>query len=160
MRTDLRWIRFVAGARLAVLVLSALLALFARPVFAQKQLTPVPTDKEASIYAALSTVPPKARAKENPLKNDAEAPIAGKKLFEQHCAECHGSAAEGAEKGPSLRSEEVQQATPGALFWILTNGVVRQGMPVWSKLPEPQRWQIITYLKSLGIGGALLPAVK
>jgi hypothetical protein len=24
-------------------------------------------------------------------------------------------------------------------------------MPVWSKLPEPQRWQIVTYLKSLGI---------
>ena len=38
-----------------------------------------------------------------------------------------------------------QQATPGTLFWILTNGVVRRGMPVWSKLPEPQRWQIVTY---------------
>jgi mono/diheme cytochrome c family protein len=22
-------------------------------------------------------------------------------------------------------------------------------MPVWSKLPEPQRWQIVTYVKSL-----------
>jgi mono/diheme cytochrome c family protein len=43
----------------------------------------------------------------------------------------------------------VQQATPGTLFWILTNGVVRRGMPVWSKLPEPQRWQIVSYLKSL-----------
>jgi hypothetical protein len=44
--------------------------------------------------------------------------------------------------------EEVQQATPGALFWILTNGVVRHGMPVWSKLPEAQRWQIVTFLMS------------
>jgi hypothetical protein len=43
----------------------------------------------------------------------------------------------------------VHQATPGTLFWILTNGVVRRGMPVWSKLPEPQRWQLISYLKSL-----------
>jgi hypothetical protein len=51
----------------------------------------------------------------------------------------------------SRRGKEVQQATPGTLFWILTNGVVRRGMPVWSKLPEPQRWQIVTYLKSLGI---------
>jgi hypothetical protein len=23
-------------------------------------------------------------------------------------------------------------------------------MPVWSKLPEPQRWQLVTYIKSLG----------
>ena len=36
-------------------------------------------------------------------------------------------------------------------FWILTNGVVRRGMPVWSKLPEPQRWQLVTYIKSLGV---------
>lgn len=33
--------------------------------------------------------------------------------------------------------------------WILTNGVVRRGMPVWSKLPEPQRWQLVSFLKSL-----------
>jgi len=24
-------------------------------------------------------------------------------------------------------------------------------MPVWSKLPEPQRWQLVTYIKSLGV---------
>lgn len=68
------------------------------------------------------------------------------------------SATEGApreiKKGPSLRAEQVQKATPGSLFWILTNGVVRRGMPVWSKLPEPQRWQIISYLKSLGASAA------
>jgi len=23
-------------------------------------------------------------------------------------------------------------------------------MPVWSKLPEPQRWQLVSYIKSLG----------
>jgi len=43
----------------------------------------------------------------------------------------------------------VQQATPGTLFWLLTNGVVRRGMPVWSKLPEPERWQIVAFLQSL-----------
>jgi len=35
------------------------------------------------------------------------------------------------------------------LFWILNNGVVRRGMPVWSKLREPERWQIVTFLQSL-----------
>jgi len=36
------------------------------------------------------------------------------------------------------------------LFWVLTNGVVRRGMPAWSKPPEPQRWQLVAYIKSLG----------
>lgn len=48
-----------------------------------------------------------------------------------------------------MRFRRVQQATPGTLFWILTNGVVRRGMPVWSKLPEPQRWQLVTFLETL-----------
>jgi mono/diheme cytochrome c family protein len=104
-------------------------------------------------YAEFAKVPEKARARSNPLAEDPDATVAGGKLFKQHCAECHGRTAEGGRKAPSLRAEEVQQATPGTLFWILTNGVVRRGMPVWSKLPEPQRWQIVTYVKSFGIRG-------
>ena len=98
----------------------------------------------------LARVPEKARLKRNPFENDPEAAAAGKKLFEQHCAECHGMAADGAKRGPSLRVEQVQRATPGEIFWIATNGVVRHGMPSWSKLPEPQRWQIITFLLQSG----------
>jgi mono/diheme cytochrome c family protein len=100
-------------------------------------------------YAELAKAPAKARGRKNPQEGNAEAVLIGKKLFGQHCAECHGSTAEGGKNAPSLLATEVQQATPGALFWLLTNGVVRRGMPVWSKLPEPQRWAIVTYVKSL-----------
>ena len=100
-------------------------------------------------YAELAKTPAKARGRKNPQEGKPEAALVGRKLFAQHCAECHGPAAEGGKKAPSLRADEVQQATPGALFWILTNGVVRRGMPVWSKLPEPQRWAIVTYIKTL-----------
>ena len=100
-------------------------------------------------YAELSKAPEKDRARKSPLENDPSAPLVGRKLFLQHCAECHGPTAEGSRKAPSLQADEVQQATPGTIFWILTNGVVRRGMPVWSKLPEPQRWQLVTYIKSL-----------
>lgn len=103
-----------------------------------------------SVYAELAKVPAKAAARRNPLEADPEAVAAGDKLFEQHCAECHGVNADGGKKGPSLRAQAVQQATPGSLFWLLTNGVVRKGMPVWSRLPEPQRWQLVSYIKSLG----------
>jgi mono/diheme cytochrome c family protein len=107
-------------------------------------------DKE-SVYSEIENAPEKARAKRNPFEQNAEAVAAGKILFEQRCAECHGEAALGSNKAPSLRAVEVQGASPGAIFWILTNGVVRRGMPVWSKLPEPQRWQLVTYIKSLGV---------
>ena len=52
-------------------------------------------------------------------------------FFALHCAECHGEMAEGGAEGNRVYwPTPVQQATPGALFWILTNGVVRRGMPV------------------------------
>ncbi|HMD15765.1 MAG TPA: c-type cytochrome [Terriglobales bacterium] len=102
-----------------------------------------------STYAALAEAPQKAKERKNPFAGDSQAVAAGGKLFEQHCADCHGKKAGGSTQGPSLLREEVQQATPGTLFWTLTNGVVRRGMPVWSKLPEPERWQIVTFLQSL-----------
>jgi mono/diheme cytochrome c family protein len=109
--------------------------------------TTLRNDEPAS--PVLSRVPNKARAKCNPFATDPEAGIAGRKLFEQHCAECHGAKGDGTKRGPRLREPAIQQATAGEIFWILTNGVVRRGMPAWSKLPEPQRWQVVTWLKSL-----------
>jgi len=107
--------------------------------------------KDALVYAELTRAPQKARAKRNPLERDPDAVAAGRNLFEQHCTECHGDLAEGGRKGPSLLVEQVQNSEPGTIFWILTNGVVWRGMPVWSKLPEPQRWQLVSYIKSLGV---------
>jgi mono/diheme cytochrome c family protein len=100
-------------------------------------------------YAELAKAPDKARRRPNPLAGDETAAAGGRKLFEQHCAECHGPTGGGGKKAPSLIVPEVQEATPGALFWVLTNGVVRRGMPVWSKLPEAQRWQLVRYLETL-----------
>jgi len=99
-------------------------------------------------YEEIAKAPEKARAKQNPFGGSPDAVRAGGKLFERHCAECHGMKAEGGRRAPSLLQVEVQQASPGTLFWVLTNGVVWHGMPVWSKLPEPQRWQIVAFLKS------------
>ena len=94
-------------------------------------------------------VPEKARARENPLASDPQAAVAGAKLFAQHCAQCHGHDATGRAGKPNLHSERVRMATPGELEWLLTNGSLRNGMPSWSRLPEPQRWQSVTSLKSL-----------
>lgn len=90
------------------------------------------------------------RARNNPYTNQADAIAGGSRLFADHCAKCHGEDALGRGKRPSLRTKEVQLAKDGELFSLLKNGYLRKGMPSWSALPEPSRWQIIAYVKSLG----------
>ena len=98
----------------------------------------------------LKHVPEADRQRTNPLAGQADAIAAGGRMFEDHCAKCHGADALGRGKRPSLRSERVQHATDGEIFWLLKNGNLGKGMPTWAALPEPMRWQIIAYLKSLG----------
>ena len=98
----------------------------------------------------IEKVPAREHERENTMASDADAAAAGRLLFEDHCARCHGDDASGKGKRPSLRSERVQDtATPGDLHWLLVNGSLGRGMPSWSKLPDEQIWQIITYVKSL-----------
>jgi mono/diheme cytochrome c family protein len=91
------------------------------------------------------------RKKVNPYSGQPQAIAGGGRMFADHCAQCHGTDALGHGKRPSLRTSEVQNASDGELFWILRNGYLRRGMPSWSSLPEQTRWQIIAYVKSLGV---------
>lgn len=97
----------------------------------------------------MTKVPERDRARHNPFDSEANAVAAGSKLFHQNCATCHGGEATGMEKRPNLHSERIRAATPGELEWLLKNGSMKNGMPSWSRLPEQQRWQIVSYLKSL-----------
>jgi mono/diheme cytochrome c family protein len=98
----------------------------------------------------LKRVPDSYRQRANPFAGQADAAAAGARLFGDHCAGCHGADARGRGSRPSLHSERVQGARDGELFWLLKNGSQWRGMPTWSAMPEPSRWQIITYIKSLG----------
>jgi len=94
-------------------------------------------------------VPHVASTRANPYAQDEDAVAAGAKLFERYCSSCHGKDANGAGRVPPLKSVKVKTASPGALFWLLRNGLLRRGMPSWSRLPDEQRWQIVTYLESI-----------
>ena len=100
--------------------------------------------------AWLRKVPAKDHARQNPYAARADAVAAGRIVFEDHCAKCHGENAEGTKKRPSLRSARVQQeATEGDLHWLLVNGNMGRRMPSWTRLGDPQIWQVITYVRSL-----------
>jgi mono/diheme cytochrome c family protein len=94
-------------------------------------------------------VPEKERVRENPFDQESTAVAAGAKLFRQNCSSCHGSEGTGTAKKPNLHSDRIRTSTPGELEWLLKNGSMKNGMPSWSRLPEQQRWQIVSYLKSL-----------
>ncbi|HEY5175184.1 MAG TPA: c-type cytochrome [Terriglobales bacterium] len=100
--------------------------------------------------AWLTNVPQRERERVNPYRDQPDAVSAGRRIFLDHCAHCHGKDAEGTKKRPSLKSDRVrQEATDGDLHWLLVNGNRGQGMPSWVKLGDPQIWQVICYVKSL-----------
>jgi mono/diheme cytochrome c family protein len=95
--------------------------------------------------------PADAVTRENPLAARPELAAGGRKLFIRNCAECHGRDGAGMEKKRSadLQLSLVQQQSDGTLFWRITNGNAKRGMPSFSKIPELQRWQIVLYIRTL-----------
>ncbi|MBV9885452.1 MAG: c-type cytochrome [Acidobacteria bacterium] len=100
--------------------------------------------------AWLKDVPDADRQKMNPYAGQTDAIAAGNRIFLDKCAKCHGDDGTGRKKKPSLRTDRVQKATDGEIFWLLKNGSLKHGMPSWSAMPEPMRWQVVTFVKSLG----------
>ncbi len=95
-----------------------------------------------------SKAPPSAQARANPYGGNADAVRAGRKLVARHCASCHGEDGHGGRSAPRLDTVAVRRAAAGDLFWLLTNGDLRAGMPSWSNLPDARRWQIVAFLQS------------
>jgi len=100
--------------------------------------------------------PESAAAKMNPLAGSPKLAAGGRKVFVKNCASCHGGTGEGLKqkKAADLQLPVVQRQTDGALFWKITNGNSRHGMPSFSGIPEMQRWQIVLYLRTLAGGEA------
>jgi mono/diheme cytochrome c family protein len=93
--------------------------------------------------------PADAARRPNPFASRPGAEAGGEKLFRQRCATCHGDDGHGSEKGPALATADVLDQTDGALFWKISGGNTRGGMPSFSFLPQPQRWQLVLKLREL-----------
>src|SRR5437667_100373 len=102
--------------------------------------------------------PDSARAQKNPFEGQASAVEAGKRLYARNCLSCHGKTGQGKGNVPSLLNEKVEAATAGEVFWFITRGSKANGMPAWGFLPATQRWQIVSYVKSLGSSSNAAPA--
>ncbi len=82
----------------------------------------------------------------------------GAALYRLRCAGCHGPS--GAGDGPGARSTRARPAdlraphtadhTAGDLFWWITHGISRSGMPgVGEQVSEDQRWDLVNFVRAL-----------
>ena len=91
--------------------------------------------------------PSNASSLKNPLKDKPQLAAGGEKLFLQNCASCHAFGPK--QKGPKFSAASLSKRTDGDLFWKISHGNSRSGMPAFSSLPEGQRWQLVLYLRTL-----------
>jgi mono/diheme cytochrome c family protein len=99
--------------------------------------------------AHFHNAPASSNQLKNPYTGQPTAAAAGARLYATNCGACHGIKGRGTGSIPPLSEGPTQSAPDGEVFWFITTGAADNGMPAWGTLPERQRWQIVTYLKSL-----------
>ena len=99
--------------------------------------------------AHFHNAPASSNQLKNPYAGQPAAAAAGARVYATNCGSCHGVKGRGTGNIPQLSEGPTQSASDGEVFWFITNGAVDNGMPSWASLSERQRWQIVTYLKSL-----------
>jgi mono/diheme cytochrome c family protein len=101
-------------------------------------------------------VPDNAAKVKNPVKSNAESVAAGKTLWQQNCASCHGKTGKGdGSKAAQLKTPmvdfsiaEFQSMTDGGIFYKTSEG--RGDMPSFKKkIPEAMDiWDIVNYTRT------------
>jgi len=93
------------------------------------------------------TAPARAAERKSPLTTTPDLVAGGKKVYALRCAQCHGAELGGTKRAPSLTDAHTRKRSDGELFWKITSGDTRTGMPTFSNLPEPQRWQLVLLIR-------------
>jgi mono/diheme cytochrome c family protein len=98
-----------------------------------------------------------ARVK-NPVAATAESIADGKRLYQRHCASCHGANAEGGAgndlipAAPDLTDKEWKHgSSDGEIFSAIKNGVPPElnMIPFGDQLKDAEIWNVVNYLRSL-----------
>ena len=101
-----------------------------------------------------------ARAVKNPVAATPASVTAGAGTYKKYCAFCHGVDAKG--NGPLapkdsnppnlMDAEWIHGSTDGEIFHIISAGTAPGSKMVGfkGKMPDPDLWNIVNYLRSLG----------
>ncbi len=152
-----RW-RTFAGGQLAVLGGVALIASFLER---RRRLSVVAGALVLASAGAGIALPPLAvdayptSYQRPPVTYHAASIASGMATYREHCATCHGATA-GGDGGAmrvsvDLRSAPTSRRHAGELFWLVSHGIPRRGMPRFDdRLGEAQRWDVINFIRALG----------
>jgi mono/diheme cytochrome c family protein len=102
------------------------------------------------------SAPPEAAKRVNPIPRNKASMERGKKLYQTHCAVCHGPDGKGdgpAAAGLSPRPTNLVQMaghhSDGDFAWKIANG--RGAMPAWKGvLSENDIWDLTNFIQSFG----------
>ncbi len=97
----------------------------------------------------------------NPVPPTAASVEAGRRLYQAHCAACHGQHGAGdgpgtatlAARPPDLRVH-VPMHADGQLFAWVSEGIPGTAMPGFrGRLTDEERWHVVNYLRLLALSG-------
>ncbi len=104
----------------------------------------------------IPVAPPLARTLRSPARQDPATLAAGKQIYSQHCAACHGESLKG--DGPASATLNPKPFdllihaplhTEGELYWWVTYGISNTAMIAWeTQLTDLQRWQAVQYIRA------------
>jgi len=84
----------------------------------------------------------------NPFADKPEAVRAGKLIYGQMCAGCHGARGDGG-RGPAVNKGVFKRGNEdAALFNVVKNGITGTAMPSLG-LADDEVWQVVSYMRSM-----------
>jgi putative copper resistance protein D len=151
-----RW-RVVLGAQIAIVGLVMLIASF---LVARRWRGPLRAGAAALVAtgAGVGLLPLIVDAypttyRRPPVTYHAESIAAGRAVYGEHCAGCHGVRGSG-DGAPTLRpltGPPSARRHAGELFWLVSHGIPGKDMPGFAtRLSEAQRWDVINFIRALG----------
>lgn len=117
--------------------------------------TPTPAPTKAGVNATCQNIPAQYAGKKPPYQfNDKAVIAAGKQIYDDKCAACHGAAGKGdgaaaAALNPrpvNFTDKAYMQGLPvDCHFYRISEGVQGTGMPPWKALGEDSIWKVLIY---------------
>jgi len=153
---------FILGvlASIAVALVGGFLVLQSGLIPANADAAPGKLELWAAGTSLSATIAREAPKSANPVPLTDANLVEGARLYGQHCAVCHGTAAGDASaspvakgeypKPPQLGTDGVEDDADGVTYWKIKHGIRLTGMPSWSgSLTDQQIWTVALFLKHM-----------
>ncbi len=123
-------------SRILTVSVPAVVLLLTLGIAAAQTENSAPARKNNPVYAELAKAPKKAIARPNPLEADPDAVAAGAKLFDLHCAECHGEMAQGGKKPQACSPTKCNKRPPARFSGCSPTGLYATACPCGLNSPN------------------------